>query len=78
MAKQLLKDKQDIREAEISGMASHIERLGDGEPDTIATSSLHLDIVRDYRRINTYMCTVAYPLLEEAGELHTSRLKLKK
>lgn len=78
MAKQLLKDKQDIREAEISGMAAHIERLGVGEPDTIATSSLHLDIVRDYRRINTYMCTVAYPLLEESGELRTSRLKLKK
>lgn len=77
MAKQLLKDKQDIREAEISGMASHIERLGEGEPDTISTSSLHLDIVRDYRRINTYMCTVAYPLLEESGELRTSRLKLK-
>ncbi|MAZ75743.1 MAG: na+/Pi-cotransporter family protein [Micavibrio sp.] len=77
MAKQLLKDKQVIREAEISGMAAHIERLGEGEPDTISTSSLHLDIVRDYRRINTYMCTVAYPLLEESGELRTSRLKLK-
>ncbi|MEM9469675.1 MAG: Na/Pi cotransporter family protein [Pseudomonadota bacterium] len=77
MAKQLLKDKQEIREAEIAGMASHIERLSDGVPETIGTSSLHLDIVRDYRRINTYMCTVAYPLLEESGELRTSRLKLK-
>lgn len=75
MAKQLLKDKQYIREAEITGMASHIERLGEGQPDTIATSSLHLDIVRDYRRINTYMCTVAYSLLEDAGQLHKSRLK---
>jgi len=78
MAKRLLADKQAIREAEISGMAAHIERLGEGNPETIATSTLHLDIVRDYRRINTYMCTVAYPLLEEAGALHTSRLKLKK
>jgi len=78
MAKRLLEDKQVIREEEISGMASHIERLSEGLPDTIATSTLHLDIVRDYRRINTYMCTVAYPLLEQAGERHTSRLKLKK
>ncbi|NQZ14661.1 MAG: Na/Pi cotransporter family protein [Alphaproteobacteria bacterium] len=77
MAKQLLKDKQDIREAEIKGMASHIERLGEGNPETVATNSLHLDIVRDYRRINTYMCTVAYPLLEESGELRQSRLKVR-
>ncbi len=65
LAKQLLRDKHDIREAEILGMAKHIERLGDGVPETIATSSLHVDIIRDYRRINSYMCTVAYPLLEE-------------
>lgn len=77
MARRLLQDKQDIREAEIEGMASHIERLGDGNPATIATSTLHLDIVRDYRRINTYMCTVAYPLLEESGELRSSRLRAK-
>ncbi len=67
-AKQLLQDKQDIREAEIAGMATHIERLSEGVSDTIATSSLHIDIIRDYRRINSYMCTVAYPLLEKEGE----------
>lgn len=65
MAKKLLQDKHDIREAEIAGMAKHIERLGEGVPETIATSSLHVDIIRDYRRINSYMCTVAYPLLED-------------
>lgn len=65
MAKRLLQDKRDIREAEISGMATHIERLSEGLPETIATSSLHVDIIRDYRRINSYMCTVAYPLLSD-------------
>jgi phosphate:Na+ symporter len=68
LAEQLLKDKQDIRDAEIEGMATHIERLGTGNPETIDTSSLHVDIIRDYRRINSYMCTVAYPLLEEDDE----------
>ena len=47
----------------------------EGLPETIATTSLHLDIIRDYRRINSYMCTVAYPLLEEKGQLRSSRLK---
>ena len=68
MAKKLLQDKQDIREAELKGMSSHIERLGDGVPETIATSSLHVDIIRDYRRINSYMCTVAYSLLNTRKE----------
>ena len=65
LAQKLLEDKRLIREAEISGMATHIERLSEGVPETMSTSSLHVDIIRDYRRINTYMCTVAYPLLED-------------
>ena len=56
-------------------MATHIQRLRGGVPETIATSSLHLDIIRDYRRINTYMCTVAFPILEESGEIHETRLR---
>ena len=55
--------------------ARHIERLREGIPETISTSSMHLDIIRDYRRINTYMCTVAYNLLEQKGQLAESRLK---
>lgn len=65
LAQKLLEEKHNMREVEIAGMAKHIERLGEGIPETIATSSLHVDIIRDYRRINSYMCTVAYPLLEE-------------
>ncbi len=76
MARRLLQDKQDIREAEITGMTKHIERLSEGRPETIATSSFHVDIIRDYRRINSYMCTVAYPLLEEKGELRQTRLRV--
>ena len=35
----------------------------------IETSSLHLDILRDLRRIHSHICSVAYPVLEAAGEL---------
>ncbi len=64
LARRLLTDKEIIRIAEIKGFGTHIERLRGGVPETVSTSSLHLDIIRDYRRINTYMCAVAYPLLE--------------
>lgn len=76
-ARKLVQGKEIIRKAEIEGMTTHIERLRGGVPETIATSSLHLDIIRDYRRINTYMCTVAFPLLEKSGEIHETRLRAK-
>jgi len=77
-ARRLVEGKEVIRKAEIEGMTTHIERLRGGVPETIATSSLHLDIIRDYRRINTYVCTVAYPLLEETGEIHETRLRSRR
>lgn len=65
-ARRLVEGKTAIRQAEMDGMATHIDRIRDGVSATLATTSLHLDIIRDYRRINTYVCTVAYPILEEA------------
>lgn len=78
MARKLVKEKRHARDKEIEASASHLERLRKGVKDTIATSSLHLDILRDLRRINSYITMVAYPLLEEAGELHATRLKKQK
>ncbi len=54
---------------------SHFKRLSEGVAETIATSSLHLDILRDLRRINSYITLIAYPILEEAHELNPSLLK---
>jgi phosphate:Na+ symporter len=77
-ARRLIEGKDIIRKAELDGMTTHIDRLRAGTPETVATSSLHLDIIRDYRRVNTYVCTVAYPILEEAGEINDSRLRPEK
>lgn len=77
-ARRLIEGKEIIRKAEMDGMTTHIERLRDGNPQTIASSSLHLDIIRDYRRVNTYICTVAFPILEESGEIHETRLRPSK
>ncbi len=74
LARKLISEKEAIRVAEIRASTAHIERLREGLPETIATSSLHLDIIRDLRRINTYMCPVAYGILEEKGMLHESRV----
>jgi phosphate:Na+ symporter len=54
---------------------SHLARLREGRTESIETSSLHLDVLRDLKRIHAHICSAAYPVLEAAGELHPSRLK---
>lgn len=75
LARRLIESKDRVRIAEARGTENHMQRIREGIAETIETSSLHLDIIRDYRRINSYMATVAYPILEETGQLRGSRLK---
>jgi phosphate:Na+ symporter len=75
LARQMIESKDRLRRAEQEATVNHFDRLRGAIPETIATSSLHLDIVRDYRRVNTHMCTIAYSLLENEGQLRASRLK---
>src|ERR1700675_179827 len=75
IARQLLREKVQIREAERAASESHLARLREGRPQSIETSSLHLDVLRDLKRIHSHICSVAYPVLEATGELEPSRLK---
>ena len=54
---------------------SHLARLREGRAETMESSSLHLDVLRDLKRIHSHICSVAYGVLERAGELQPSRLK---
>ena len=64
LARQLIDAKKTIREAEQQTSYKHFQRLKAGLPATIATSSIHLDIIRDYRRMNSYITAVAYQIVE--------------
>lgn len=78
MARKLFEEKVVLRNQEMMAAESHFKRLSQGVAETIATSSLHLDILRDLRRINSYVSLIAYPILEEANELKTTRLRTTK
>lgn len=75
MARKLFEEKAVLRTQEMHAAESHFKRLREGVAETIATSSLHLDILRDLRRINSYISLIAYPILEEAKELNPTLLK---
>jgi phosphate:Na+ symporter len=68
-ARRLLREKAELRSIELAAGERHFERLREGRPESIETSSLHLDILRDLKRIHSHICSVAYPVLETAGEL---------
>jgi phosphate:Na+ symporter len=72
-ARRLLADKAALREAELAATERHLERLREGRPETIETTSMHLDVLRDLKRIHSHICSVAYPVLEAAGELEAYR-----
>ena len=72
-ARKLLAEKTALRNAELAATERHLDRLREGRPETIETTSLHLDVLRDLRRIHSHICSVAYPVLDAAGELAAYR-----
>ena len=74
-AQKLLEEKARFRDLELAYSATHLERLSQHTVSSIETSSLHIDMISDLKRINSLLCSVAYPILEQAGALAPSRLK---
>jgi phosphate:Na+ symporter len=75
LARQLMEVKVDVRRMEKQSSERHLERLRDGRLDSLQTSSLHLDMLRDLKRVNAHLVSVAYPILDENGLLTESRLR---
>ncbi len=74
-AKKLLEEKARFRDLEYQYAASHISRLRDNTSQSIETSSLHLDLLSELKRINSHLCSIAYPILETAGVLSKTRIR---
>jgi phosphate:Na+ symporter len=74
-AQKLLEEKARFRDLEHEYAANHIARLQDNTAQSIETSSLHLDLISELKRINSHLCGVAYPILESAGALSATRLR---
>jgi phosphate:Na+ symporter len=74
-ARALLAEKDRMRDLEQAATDNHLRRLREGRPQSIETSSLHIDIARDLKRIAAHIASVAYPILEQGGALRRSRLR---
>ncbi len=74
-ARKLLEEKARFRDLEHAYAAKHIARLQDNTAQSIETSALHLDLLSELKRINSHICSIAYPILESKGALSATRLR---
>jgi phosphate:Na+ symporter len=73
-ARLLVAEKQIFRNLETAATTAHFAAMRAG--DAAETSALHLDLLRDIRRVNAHLvAAAAYPVLESHGELLPSRLR---
>ena len=77
MARQLLARKYKFVKREKKAVMNHLQKIRDESAYDSRLSALQLDVLRDLKRINYHLTSVAYPLLEEAGQLR-SRLRTTK
>src|SRR5437762_2394136 len=72
-ARQLLHEKEVFRDLEARATEAHFARIRAGRVESVETSALHLDVLRDMKRINAHLAAAAYPVLDNLGELLPSR-----
>lgn len=75
LARQLVESKIEIRRLEAVSAERHLGRLRAGRPEAMETSTIHLDLLRDLKRLNAHVTSVAHPILTEIGALRESRMR---
>lgn len=75
-ARELAGEEDVFREIENRATAAQLERLRERRGGTVEASTLHLDLLRDFKAINAHLISAAaYPVLEMEGALLPSRLR---
>lgn len=74
-AQKLLEEKARFRDLEHAYATSHLGRLSAKTLQSLETSSLHIDLISELKRINSHICSIAYPILDSAGALAPNRLR---
>jgi phosphate:Na+ symporter len=66
LASKVVFHKRNVRRLEQKMRESHMSRLVKGTPESIVTSSIHLDVLGEYRRIVGLLSNHVYSLLKES------------
>ena len=74
-ARELVAEKESIRTAEQKLQSKHLSRLREGVSESIETSAIHQETLRILKQVNTSFAMAGYPILQDAGDLLSSRLQ---
>ncbi|MFZ2005373.1 MAG: Na/Pi cotransporter family protein [Stellaceae bacterium] len=74
-ARRLLAEEAVFRDLEARATETHFARIRAGRIESVETSALHLDVLRDLKRINGHLTAAADTVLDRIGELLPSRLR---
>lgn len=74
LARELVEQKEKIRNTARDLQSRHLERLRQGTVESIETSAIHLELLRAFKSLNTSFAMIGYPLLFKRGEMLASRL----
>ncbi len=65
LAEEMIRTKKELKRIELESRRNHFNRLSRRLPQTLATSDIHIDLMRDLGRINAYLTSVAYDTLNQ-------------
>jgi phosphate:Na+ symporter len=69
-AEALLERKRAYKRMVGESSQRHLERLRQGDPQSLKTSSFHLDIIGDFQRVNSLLTGIAYSVLGHHADDH--------
>lgn len=78
MARSLLARKYKFTKREKKAVLNHLQKIREGADYDSGLSAMQLDVLRDLKRISSHLASVAYPILEQAGQLRSPLRRNKK
>ena len=73
-ARQLVLEKDEVSAMTQKSLAKHLERLRRQKTKSLPTSNMHSETLRALRQVNSSFSSIAYSILDDAGQLRKTRL----
>ena len=73
-ARLLIEQKARMGQLERASRKAHLKRLTAGDSDSFASSDIHLETAYSLKELNSWIVTVAHPILYREGQLLDTRL----
>ena len=67
--RQLVREKDEVSSMTQKSLIKHLERLRRRKTESLQTSNMHNETLRALRQVNSSFSSIAYSILDDAGQL---------